>query len=88
MSGLLPVARLRGVHAPGRYPAYAAETLHPVTDFDIIGFSLPYEQLYTTVLTMLDLTGIPCAADRSGGPSAGHCGRVRLLQPGAHESVL
>ena len=43
-------------------PLYGLETRHPLTDFDIIGFSLPYEQLYTNVLTMLDLTGIPLRA--------------------------
>ncbi|MEZ4557585.1 MAG: TIGR03960 family B12-binding radical SAM protein, partial [Caldilineaceae bacterium] len=47
-------------------PLYGLETRHPVADFDIIGFSLPYEQLYTNVLTMLDLAGIPLrAAERS-----------------------
>jgi len=47
-------------------PLYGLETRHPLTDFDIIGFSLPYEQLYTNVLTMLDLAGIPLrAADRT-----------------------
>lgn len=47
-------------------PLFGLETRHPVTDFDIVGFSLPYEQLYTNVLTMLDLAGIPLhAADRT-----------------------
>ena len=47
-------------------PLYGLETRHPVRDFDILGFSLPYEQLYTNVLTMLDLAGIPLrAADRT-----------------------
>lgn len=47
-------------------PLYGLETRHRLLDFDIIGFSLPYEQLYTNVLTMLDLAGIPLrAADRS-----------------------
>ncbi len=43
-------------------PLYGLETRHPVTDFDILGFSLPYEQLYTNVLTMLDLAGLPLRA--------------------------
>jgi radical SAM family uncharacterized protein len=48
-------------------PLFSLETRHPLTDFDIIGFSLPYEQLYTNVLTMLDLADIPLrAADRDG----------------------
>ncbi len=46
-------------------PLYSLETKHPLRDFDLIGFSLPYEQLYTNVLNMLDLAGIPLrAADR------------------------
>ncbi|MCC7353781.1 MAG: TIGR03960 family B12-binding radical SAM protein [Anaerolineae bacterium] len=43
-------------------PLYSLETYHPLTDFDVIGFSLPYEQLYTNVLTMLDLAGLPLRA--------------------------
>ena len=49
-----------------RIPFFGLETRHPLADFDIVGFSLPYEQLYTNVLTMLDLAGIPLrASDRS-----------------------
>jgi len=44
-------------------PLYGLETRHPMLDFDIIGFSLPYEQLYTNVLTMLDLSEIPLRAE-------------------------
>jgi radical SAM family uncharacterized protein len=43
-------------------PLYSLETKHPLSDFDLIGFSLPYEQLYTNVLTMLDLGGVPLLA--------------------------
>ena len=47
-------------------PLFGLETRHPLAAFDIVGFSLPYEQLYTNVLTMLDLAGIPLrAADRT-----------------------
>jgi radical SAM family uncharacterized protein len=46
-------------------PLYSLETRHPLTDFDIIGFSLPYESLYTNVLNTLDLAGLPLlSADR------------------------
>ena len=31
----------------------------PLADFDIIGITLPYETLYTNVLNVLDLSGIP-----------------------------
>ncbi len=45
--------RSRGV------PLYSLETKHPLIDFDIVGFSLPYETLYTSTLNLLDLAGIP-----------------------------
>jgi len=40
-------------------PLYSLETKHPVRDFDILGFSLPYETVYTNTLNLLDLAGIP-----------------------------
>ena len=43
-------------------PLYSLETHHPLSDFDLIGLSLPYEQLYTNVLNLLDLGGIPLLA--------------------------
>ena len=46
-------------------PLYCLESKDPLTDFDIIGFSLEYELAYTNVLAMLRLSGIPLrAADR------------------------
>ncbi|MCX7852618.1 MAG: TIGR03960 family B12-binding radical SAM protein [Caldilineales bacterium] len=46
-------------------PLFSLESRHPVADFDILGISLPYEQLYTNVLNLLDLAGIPLhTADR------------------------
>ncbi len=49
-------------------PLYSLETKHPLAEFDLIGFTLPYEALYTNVLYMLDLAGIPIrAADRDDG---------------------
>jgi len=40
-------------------PLYSLETKHPVSDFDLLGISLPYEQLYTNALNLLDLAGMP-----------------------------
>ena len=40
-------------------PLYTLETKHALQDFDIIGFTLPYETLYTNTLNILDLAGIP-----------------------------
>ena len=45
-----------------RIPLYSLESKRPLADFDIIGFSLPSEQLYTNVLEMLDLAGLPVRA--------------------------
>ena len=40
-------------------PLFSIETKTPLKDFDIIGFSVPYEMSYTNVLYVLDLAGIP-----------------------------
>ncbi len=40
-------------------PLHSLETRHHLQDFDLIGVSLPYEQLYTNVLNLLDLAGMP-----------------------------
>lgn len=40
-------------------PLYALESKRELRDFDLLGISLPYEQLYTNVLTMLDMANMP-----------------------------
>jgi len=46
-------------------PLYTLESKHPLACFDLIGFTLPYETLYTNTLNILDLAGIPVrSADR------------------------
>jgi radical SAM family uncharacterized protein len=40
-------------------PLYSLENKRPVADFDILGISLPYEQLYSNTLSLLDLAGLP-----------------------------
>jgi radical SAM family uncharacterized protein len=42
-----------------RIPLFSLETRRPLRDFDVVGFSLGYEQTYTNVLTCIDLGGIP-----------------------------
>ena len=39
-------------------PLFSLENRKPIREFDILGFSIPYESLYTNVLNMLDLAGI------------------------------
>lgn len=46
-------------------PLYALESGDPVSEFDVLGFSIGYEMAYPAVLNMLDLAGIPLrSADR------------------------
>ena len=46
-------------------PLYGLESGDPVSDFDILGFSLGYEMAYSNVLNLLDLAGLPLrSADR------------------------
>ena len=40
-------------------PLFSLESKTPLHDFDIIGITLPYELIYTNVLNILDLSGIP-----------------------------
>ncbi|MGH2441830.1 MAG: TIGR03960 family B12-binding radical SAM protein [Chloroflexota bacterium] len=44
-------------------PLFSLESKRPCRDFDVIGFSLGYETVYTNVLTMLDLARIPLRSD-------------------------
>lgn len=44
-------------------PLWGLESKQPLSSFDIVGFSLQNELLYTNLLTMLDLAGIPLRAD-------------------------
>ena len=43
-------------------PLFSLETHHALRDFDLLGISLPYEAIYTNVLTLLALGGIPLLA--------------------------
>ena len=40
-------------------PLFSLESFHAVREFDFLGFSLQYEMIYSNVLNMLDLAGIP-----------------------------
>ena len=47
-------------------PLFSLESRRPLREFDIVGFTLPYELNYTNVLNMLDLAGIPVLAAERG----------------------
>ena len=52
--------RARGI------PLFSLESRRPIADFDFLGFSLQYEMIYSNVLNMLDLAGIPLYARERG----------------------
>jgi len=40
-------------------PLYSLETKTPISEFDVVGFTIQYEMCYTNILNMLDLGNIP-----------------------------
>jgi len=62
-----PGADMEQLMREKKIPLYGLESLEPVKDFDMLGFSLQYEMCYPAVLNMLDLAGLPVrSADRHG----------------------
>ena len=47
-------------------PLFSLESRRPIATFDFFGFSLQYEMIYSNVLNMLDLAGIPLYAKERG----------------------
>jgi radical SAM family uncharacterized protein len=47
-------------------PLLSLETKTPLKEFDMVGFSIQYELLYTNILYMLDFAGIPFYAEARG----------------------
>ena len=43
-------------------PLFSLETKHAIREFDMLAISLPYEQLYTNALNLIDLAGMPIRA--------------------------
>ncbi len=46
-----------------KIPLYGLESGRPLSDFDILGISLPYELTYSNILNLLDLAGLPLRAE-------------------------
>lgn len=44
-------------------PLFTLESKRAVSEFDILGITLPYESIYTNVLNLLDLAGLPLRAE-------------------------
>ncbi len=47
-------------------PLFTLESMTPVREFDIMGFSLQYEMSFTNILNMLDMAGIPLFTQERG----------------------
>ena len=47
-------------------PLYSLESFTPIKEFDFVGFSLQYEMIYSNVLNVLDLAGIPLLTSERG----------------------
>jgi len=65
----LPAADLASQLRTTGTPLFAVESQRPLSDFDIMGFSLSYELGATNILEMLDLAGIPLTAAERNQPS-------------------
>jgi radical SAM family uncharacterized protein len=44
-------------------PLFSLESKHAIREFDMLAISLPYEQLYTNALNLIDLAGMPVRAE-------------------------
>ena len=65
-----------------KLPLWALESQDPVTDFDLVAFSIGYEMAYSNILNMLDLAGIPLRSkDRQGLKNIVFAGGVCAYNP-------
>ncbi len=55
----MPWLDMKEQHEKLGIPLYTLESKTPLSQFDIVGFTLQYELSYTNILAMLDLSGIP-----------------------------
>jgi radical SAM family uncharacterized protein len=55
----LPWTDMEAAMEEAGLPLYSLETKHPVSAFDILAVSIPYETLYTNTLNLLHLSQIP-----------------------------
>ncbi|MFC1552097.1 TIGR03960 family B12-binding radical SAM protein [Candidatus Latescibacterota bacterium] len=61
-----PWTDMEGIMRREHIPLWSLESFLPLSEFDVIGFTLQYELHYPTILNMLDLAGIPFySRDRS-----------------------
>ncbi|NIA08300.1 MAG: TIGR03960 family B12-binding radical SAM protein [Nitrospiraceae bacterium] len=63
-----PDLDLEGLLRTKKVPIWGLESRHPLSDFDVLGITLPYELCYSNILTILDLADIPILAEKRGDP--------------------
>jgi radical SAM family uncharacterized protein/radical SAM-linked protein len=51
-----------------KVPFWGLESRHPLSEFDVLAITLPYELCYTNILTILDLADIPIRAEKRNDP--------------------
>jgi radical SAM family uncharacterized protein len=59
-------------------PLFSVDTHRPATDFDVLAFNLSAELVYTNVLNLIDLAGVPVRVEARGPEhpiviAGGHC---------------
>ena len=63
-------------------PLYALESGDPVSEFDLIAFTIGYEMAYSNILNMLNLAGVPLhSKDRQGLKNIVFAGGVCAFNP-------
>ena len=58
-----PWVDLEAIMRDKHIPLFSLETKHRIRDFDLLGISIPYEQLYTNVLNLIDLADMPIRSE-------------------------
>jgi radical SAM superfamily enzyme YgiQ (UPF0313 family) len=53
--------------SPGSIPLFSLESQRPLPDFDLVAFSVPFENDYPNILKILEMARIPLDAARRGG---------------------
>lgn len=61
-----PWPDMEGLMKEKGLPLFSLENKCPIREFDILGFTIPYEMCYTNILNMLDMAGIPVDAKDRG----------------------
>ena len=57
-----PWTDMEAVMREKELPLFSLETKHAIREFDLLAISLPYEQLFTNALNLIDLAGMPIRA--------------------------